>query len=66
MKNAFFLITFSFMGLSMTSSAHPGHGMDNGYSLFHYLTSPLHVFVLLILSGGLVFFLYRKMVKQKQ
>jgi len=28
---------------SVAASAHPGHGVGDGTSLLHYLTSPLHV-----------------------
>jgi hypothetical protein len=46
--------------------AHPGHGTSDGFSLYHYLTSPLHVIFILLLVAGLVFIKYRRSVKQKR
>jgi len=29
--------------LPMLSSAHPGHGETEGYTIIHYITEPVHV-----------------------
>jgi len=37
--------------LSVTAMAHPGHGTFSGHELWHYITSPMHVGIVM---GGMV------------
>ncbi len=42
-------LTLAFAALSAAPAfAHPGHGLDDGFSLRHYLTSPEHMGLALI------------------
>jgi hypothetical protein len=31
--------------LPLLTSAHPGHGNTDGYTIIHYITEPVHAFV---------------------
>lgn len=48
----------------MIAAAHPGHGRDGGsFSLFHYLTEPLHLAVAAVLLGAVVVMVFRLSAK---
>jgi len=46
MKRSFPILFTLLMMASQLTIAHPGHGNEelNGYSVFHYLTEPVHLF----------------------
>jgi hypothetical protein len=49
------------------SSAHPGHGDTDGFSIIHYFTEPDHAIVLgAVLACVGVYYLYAKSKKQTQ
>ncbi len=57
-----FLFCMPFVGIS-----HPGHGETGGYTITHYFTEPVHVFVNISLLIALVLFIrYSIKGKQKQ
>jgi TctA family transporter len=45
--------------------AHPGHGTSNGINMLHYLTSPLHVILLIMVMAGAIYVRYRQSLRQK-
>ena len=50
------------LGLMVSTSimAHPGHGTFTGHELWHYLTSPLHIGIVLAVAVVLIIVLVRK------
>jgi hypothetical protein len=44
----FTLLAFFVLLLPKTVFAHPGHGTSDGVNLLHYLSSPLHLIISLV------------------
>jgi heme/copper-type cytochrome/quinol oxidase subunit 2 len=65
MKHITTYLTLIFLLIASVSSAHPGHGTSNGIDILHYLTSPLHVILLVAVVAGVFYVKYRQSSKQK-
>jgi len=53
------LLVFAF---PLISSAHPGHGETEGYTIIHYFTEPMHAVI--TLSSMAVFYLLFRLVNK--
>jgi len=56
--------------ISITASAHPGHGTFSGHEIWHYTTSPMHVGIVLgalviLIAGYKVFKARRRSITRK-
>ncbi|MBT8189020.1 MAG: hypothetical protein KJO50_11730 [Bacteroidia bacterium] len=49
----------------MLSYAHPGHDFFNGFSMLHYLTSPVHLVSILVCSTA-CFFMIKFIMKTRK
>ena len=63
-----FLVLIALL-FSVNAMAHPGHGTFGGHELWHYVTSPMHVGIVLgsvvILFAGYKFFKSSKSTSKK-
>lgn len=56
-----------FVALIVSSAfAHEGHGSFQGTSPLHYLTSPLHVTIFLVVAAAVIYAFYKKSIKQNR
>ncbi|MEN8249962.1 MAG: hypothetical protein ABFS32_13595 [Bacteroidota bacterium] len=49
--------------LSVNAFAHPGHGTSTGHDIMHYLTSPMHVGI--VLTTVVILFVGYKIFKRQ-
>ena len=51
------VLLFSFLLLSLTALAHPGHGDhgDSGYTIIHYFTQPVHAIISVAVLAIVIF-----------
>ncbi|MBL0102826.1 MAG: hypothetical protein IPP51_03150 [Bacteroidetes bacterium] len=55
--------------IPMLASAHPGHGHDDGYTIKHYFSEPLHIFAsvgVLVVTFTLIRFAQKRKEQTKK
>jgi hypothetical protein len=68
MKKSIALILTSFCSFPLIADAHPGHGDDDGYTITHYFTQPVHAivsFTLLAVVAFIILNIYKNSRRQK-
>jgi hypothetical protein len=65
MKKVLSTLSFFILCMPFISSAHPGHGDTDGYTITHYFTEPVHVAIALGSLAAVAVFI-RQMRKSKQ